>query len=298
MSAAQERLDLVVLGNLLVDDIVQADGSTRMGQAGGAVLYLALAAHLCGLRVGVVSVRGDDYPTATLDALAARGIKISGIRALRRQGLRTWLLDEGRRRQVVHRLGGPSHAEVSPRLVDIPAAWRNARAFHLAPMPVAIQGELVKGLAGGKALLSLDPYGLLRDQDLSSWRNLLSNLDFFFLSEDEMLLSAEVETALRSLLPSGRPMQVLFKQGDRGGLLVEKESSLRWPVRAASIIDTTGAGDSFAAGFLAGRLRGESTAHSCLWGVVAASYTLAGQGPEGLLVATPQMAQERFVRWK
>ena len=43
--------DLVLLGNLLVDDVVFADGSTRMGQAGGAMLYAALAASLWGVRV-------------------------------------------------------------------------------------------------------------------------------------------------------------------------------------------------------------------------------------------------------
>ncbi len=126
-------LDLVVLGNLLVDDVVFPDGRTRMAQPGGACLYLALGAALWGLRVGVVSVAGHEYPASTLDALAARGVDLSGVKRLDRPGVRTWLLYEGSRRHIVHRLEGPTHAEVSPGPGDVPESWRAARALHLAP---------------------------------------------------------------------------------------------------------------------------------------------------------------------
>ena len=61
--------DLVLLGNLLVDDIVYADGSSRMGQAGGAMLYSSLAAVLWDMPTGCVSVQGDDYPESMRAAL-------------------------------------------------------------------------------------------------------------------------------------------------------------------------------------------------------------------------------------
>jgi len=93
--------DLVVLGNLLVDDMVFPDGRTRIAEPGGATLYAALGASLWGLAAGVVSVRGDDYPLSALDALAARGVDLSGVRPLGRPGLRTWLLYEGARPQVI-----------------------------------------------------------------------------------------------------------------------------------------------------------------------------------------------------
>ena len=48
-------LDLVIAGNLLVDDIVYPDGRTRMGEAGGAALYMALAASLWDAKVGIAS---------------------------------------------------------------------------------------------------------------------------------------------------------------------------------------------------------------------------------------------------
>ena len=75
--------DLVLLGNLLVDDVVFADGRTRMGEPGGAMLYAAHAAALWGACVGCVSLQGDDYPAAALEALRARGVLLDGVHPLR-----------------------------------------------------------------------------------------------------------------------------------------------------------------------------------------------------------------------
>ena len=196
------RLDLVVLGNLLVDDVVLPDGRTRMAEPGGAALYVALGAWLWGLRVGIVSVRGDEYPAEALESLASRGIALEGVAPLGRPGLRTWLLYEGVRRQIIHRLDGPTHAEMSPAPGAIPAAWRDARAFHLAPMPFDVQQALVASLSPDDGrFVSLDPYVLLRPDTVAAWQGLLPRVDALFLSEDEMEL-AEPD-ALRGLTGEG-----------------------------------------------------------------------------------------------
>ncbi len=293
-------LDLVVLGNLLLDDIVYDDGRTRMGQAGGAVLYFALGAQLNGLEVGIVSLRGDEYPQSTLDDLAAHGIDVAGVHALGRPGLRTWLLYEGRVRRVVHRLEGPSHAEVSPRAEHIPPAWRQgARAFHLAPMPIAIQRDLVTALAPRDgAKVSLDPYEILRDADLPIWSHLLADVDVFLLSEDELLIEGEPRRALEQLA-GGRLRQLAFKQGRRGGLLYDAGTRrfLPWRARASTVIDPTGAGDAFGAGLLAGLLKGEPAERGLERGVVTASFALEDHGAAGLLGATREKLEERLAIW-
>ncbi|MGH9204265.1 MAG: hypothetical protein ACRD2A_23810, partial [Vicinamibacterales bacterium] len=99
---------LVVLGNLLVDDLVFPDGSTRMTQAGGAVLYAALAARLWNVPTGCVSVCGTDYPAEMIDRLRRHAIDLSGVRQLGRPGVRTWLLYEGSLRHLVHHMGCPT----------------------------------------------------------------------------------------------------------------------------------------------------------------------------------------------
>ena len=281
-----DRLDLVVVGNLVVDDLVQADGTTRMRQAGGAVIYVALAARLCGLKVGIVSRVGSDYPRSMLDQLAARGIDLAGIQPMEGAGLRLWLLDEGAKRQVVHRLEGPSHGQATPKPADLPDVWRDARAVHLAPMPFEDQLAWVAAMAGRKMAsrphLSLDPFELLRDP-LDRWRPLLDPLDVFLVSEDELLLTGDVESSLRPLLR--RQTALVLKQGSQGGVVWHQGERSVWSAQAQRVVDTTGAGDAFAAGFLTGRLRNEGIAQCAESGDRAAALAIGGIGAEGLLTA-------------
>ena len=292
--------ELAILGNLILDDVVLPDGATRMGQPGGAALYAALGAQLWGAEVGIVSVVGEDYPAAILEALAERGIDLEGVRRVAGPTLRTWLLYEGRRRRVVHRLDGPTHAELSPGPGDLPAAWR-PRACHLAPMPFAVQRELVATLGQRPdVLVSLDPYELVHEEHLGAWHELLAGLDLLFLSEDEMELPgglAEPEPALRRL--AGRPgrlSRVLYKQGAHGGLDfdVPADRLRRWQPLVIGVVEPTGAGDAFAGGLLAGQLLGDDPDRAINRGLVSAGFALEGAGPEGLLRTTRQEATERL----
>ena len=295
--------DLVVLGNLIVDDVVFADGRTRMGQPGGAILYASLGAALWGARVAIVAPVGDDYPRVTLQALESRGVDLSGLRPLGRQGLRTWLLYEPAARRVVHQLGSPTHGEASPRPEDIRGPLAGARAFHIAPIPVECQERLIEPLAGhAGTLLSLDPHDPLREGTLARWRPLLPRLDLLFVSEEEISLpglDADPAEALASLT-GGRLAAIALKRGARGGLYFDATSrrAVAWPARVKTLADPTGAGDAFAGGVLAGRLDGLGLGDSLARGVVSASFALDDWGSAGLLAATVAEARRRFEAWR
>jgi sugar/nucleoside kinase (ribokinase family) len=294
--------DLVIAGNLLVDDIVYPDGRTRMGEAGGAALYAALGASLWGVTVGVASVRGEDYPIAALDALAARGVDLAGVRALDGPGVRTWLLYEEGGRRVIHHLGSPFHSEVSPRPGDFPAHYLGARAVHLAPMPFEIQSELVGSLAARREMaVSIDPHEPVLEENLPAWRAVLANVDALFVSEDELLLpgvEADPRGALRSLA-GGRLRFVAFKRGRRGGFLYDarEHAFLEWPPVPRLSGDPTGAGDAFAGGFLAAILRGRAAQDALDQAIVSASFALEDWGAHGLIAATREEADRRLREW-
>jgi len=293
--------ELVLLGNLLVDDVVFPDGRTRMGQPGGAILYASLAAALWGARAGCVSVRGDDYPEHALEKLRERGIATDGVRPLGRNGVRTWLLYEGRVRRVVHRLGCPTHEEVSPGPNDVPEAWRAARAFHLAPMPIALQTDLAQRLGAGGAHISIDPHEIVTEASLSRWRETLAHVDAFFPSEDEMRLDDAQSDPRRALrrLAGGRLRFIAFKRGLKGGLLYDAREDRfhEWAPRTHGLTDPTGSGDAFAAGFLVAHLRGLPVEDCLRHGVVGASFAIGDWGPDGLLGAEPADAAMRLREW-
>lgn len=276
-------IDLLIAGNLLVDDVVFGDGTTHMAQAGGALLHAALAAAACGLAVGCASVVGRDYPADALELLRARGVSLDGVRALDRPGVRAWLLHEDGVRHMVLREGRPSHEDVSPAPGDLPPAWRAAPFAHVAPMPFSAQQAFVEAMGEGEGFLSLDPLRPLADDTLDAWRGLAARCDAVLASDDEMRLAGDPRTRLAALAV-GRLRYAVHKRGAEGGLLLDTQDGAlwRWEALPVTARDVTGAGDAFAAGFLAGLHGALPVARALALGAAAASVAVERGSREGL----------------
>ncbi|HEX7798440.1 MAG TPA: carbohydrate kinase family protein, partial [Vicinamibacterales bacterium] len=285
-----------------VDDVVLADGTTRMGQPGGALLYNALGATIWNSRPGLVSVVGDDYPVRALEQLQQRGVDLTAVHPLGRPGVRTWLLHEAHVRRLVHRLGGPTHEEVSPQPEFIPQEWSAARAFHIAPMPFAVQRTHLTTLRGREsAFVSIDPFRPVTEETLQDWRDLLADADAFFPGEDELLIEG-VDANPQRVLPrlvSGRLRFVVFKRGPNGGVLYDAHHARFhcWDARVDTLVDQTGAGDAFAIGLVLAHLEGLSIEASLQRAIVTASFALAGWGADAMFTATRADAEARLRQW-
>ncbi len=307
-SAAGSRPKLVVFGNLVLDDVVSDDGSTRFGQAGGAVAYCALGAALWRRPTGIVSIAGGDYPESVLKALAGRGIDLDGVRRSTGPGLRSWLLYEGELRRVVHRLAAPSHHRMSPTPRDLPAAWQ-PRAIHVAPMPLDRQAEILDELAArpDRPLISVDPFELVTTANEARCREALGTADVLFVSRDELRFGTgpdggDDETgavhALNRLARWG-PRYVLVKEGSRGGTARDSQGGIdrEWPGRARRVVDPTGAGDAFAGGLLAGLAFGEDLEAALERAVVSASFALESSDLVELAAVSSDRAEQRRAEW-
>ena len=284
-----------------------------MEQPGGALLYGALGATLWQSRPGLVSVLGDDYPAQVLEKLQQRGVDLSGVYPLGRPGVRTWLLYEGHVRRLIHRLGCPTHQEVSPGPELLPAEWSAARAFHLAPMPFDVQRALLTALrapafakaTAGKPhpvpFVSIDPDRPVTEETLHEWREVLADADAFFPGEDELLLEGAQTEPHRALprLVSGRLRFVVFKRGAKGGILYDAhdERFHSWDARASDVVDQTGAGDAFAVGLVLAHLEGLPIEACLRRAVVTASFAVGGWGPDALFTATRADAEARLREW-
>lgn len=274
--------ELVLVGNLLVDDLVYDDGTTRMGQPGGALLHAAIAATAFGAKVGCVSIVGSDYPAHALAALEARGVSLEGVSRLEGPGVRVWLLYEAGARRMIPWLGRPTHADVSPLPESYPKAYEGAKGVHVAPMPWARQAAFVAAVGRGGQQVSLDPCEPLDDAGLDRVRSALAHVDVLFVSDDEVAF-VDPAGALPSLA-TGRTKCVLHRRGREGGVVYQADGSrTTWSAFPTSEVDPTGAGDVFAAAFMAAWVGGASLRDAVARGAAAASVAVEGVGASALL---------------
>lgn len=288
---------IAVLGNLIVDDLVYDDGSTRMHQAGGAVVHFALGAAMWDVPVGIVSIAGSDYPSGILDRLVDRGVNLDGVRRHDGPGIRMWLLYEGWRRRVLHRLSSPPHETMSPSVGDIPMAWSPA-AVHLCPMPLHRQRTLLEHLhTDTSALLSVDPFALIHQETWAECVEAFAHADALLAGEDEILLPGDVDHRLR-WFESGIPL-VFFKRGPAGGTVYDasRRRVLSWKGRCERVVEPTGAGDAFAGGLLAGLCRDDPIERALEKAVVSASFSLESLDVEAMLGVSPDRARDRLDQW-
>lgn len=289
--------DLVVLGDCNPDLLLRGNVVPAFGQAeqiidearfeiGGSGAIVAAGAARLGLRCGLVGVVGDDaLGRLQLDALSERGVDVSTV--VVDQSLSTGLtvvLSRGDDRAILTSLGAIDALDA--RLVDLAMLGR-ARHVHVSSyylqgkLQATLKPLLVAAREGG-ASVSLDPNW---DPD-ETWDGgllaLLPLLDYLFVNEQEARRIGRVDDPLgaaRELASKGPT--VVVKLGAVGGLLVSGTEAIRAPALPRTVVDTTGAGDSFDAGFLCGLLTGWEPARCLELACVCGSLSVSVPGLDG-----------------
>ena len=285
--------DVIVVGNLTVDDVVHPNGETTMASPGGNTIYAATGALIWGLSVGVVARVGADFPVAALDRLRDAGLDTGGLRPIEGPTVRNWVIYEhDGRRSWVYRTPPERGLEVAPSPEDIPTGWTDQKqdhppVVHVAAMPFEAAAGIVGHLRaeGRRAIVTLDtheawPAG--RDQVLA----LARRVDVFVPSHGELaaiLGYDDPERACRELQAEGVPA-VVVKCGEKGALVSAPGGP---PARIAppniAVLDATGAGDTFCGGLAAGIAIGESLAVAAQRGAATAGAALGASGSLRLL---------------
>lgn len=289
-------VDLLVIGGLGVDVRVRvpalplpaADSHTvepielRIGNTGAGV---ALAARALGLRVRVVDTLGADVPGDLVRMALARA-GVPAVLAEDRGGTRrsVSLVDPGGRRTSLYDprpwRGGTPFAPT-----ELAGLVRDARHVH-----ISIMDWTLPLLPAVRAAM---PAGVALSTDLHDWDG-TNAYHRPFADIADLLLVSGVRLADRAAALAGTlaPRTVVVTQGADGSELYPGDGTAV-PVPPAAppgpVVDSNGAGDAFAAGLIAGRLRGESLAEAARYAarVAAAACTHDGmEYPPGLLPAS------------
>jgi sugar/nucleoside kinase (ribokinase family) len=294
---AGRDIDVLVLGEINPDVVVRAtDPTPSFGQVerfvdsidlviGSSSAIFACGAARLGLRTAFVGVVGDDpMGRFMLDAMRARGVDVAGCRVDRDVPTgASVILTSGSDRAI---LTAPGTMPLL-RDEDIPEALV-ARARHVHIGSVFLLDALRPRLAA--RLGAARRAGLTTSADCNwdpreAWDGglweILRETDVFLPNAAEATRitgSTDVEAAARALVAAG-PRVVAVKCGTDGAIAVARDGTLtRVPSLAVDIVDTTGAGDSFDAGFVAGFLAGRPVLDCLALGVAAGSLSTLGIG--------------------
>lgn len=290
--------EFTTFGNITIDDLVFNDGTTMWAVPGGNAIYSALGIAIWGETPSVMAPIGPQYP---VDLLGGR-VDMSRCR-IQEHTLRDWgIYEEDGSRHFIFRNHTRDWLQYSPTLADA-EGW-NYRNVHIAPIPWRLQISFAESLRSqGTQLVSVD----LDDRYLSEMgqadvARLLKAVDLFLPSKQdaEALFPDKCSVdALRALREMGPDVPVIaIKQGGNGVIAHAAGASdyLVVPAVAEIVVDTTGAGDAFCGGALAGFANTGTALGAVLWGSVAGSFAVASSGPGALVDATLEEAQRRLDR--
>lgn len=255
--------DLVVRGGAAMPTFGQSETLVEAADLtiGSSAAIMACGAARLGLRTAFAGVVGDDlFGRYMLDAMAQRGVDVEACR--RDPGLRTGvsvILSRPDDRAILTFPGAiPAlrAADVPERLLRDSAHVHLASYFLLDALRPDAAGLLARARAFG-ATTSLDPNYDPRELWDGGLDEVLAQLDVLLPNETEALRIAGADTVEAALAALARRVPtVALKLGAEGAAAHTAAGTVRRPVLPVPVADTTGAGDSFDAGFLYGWLRG------------------------------------------
>jgi sugar/nucleoside kinase (ribokinase family) len=294
-------MSLVVVGSMALDTVKTPFGEVKE-VLGGAATFFSLAASQF-TRVQVVAVVGEDFPEEHLDLLRNRNIDVSGVqrrpgRTFRWSGEYTYDLNTAHTLDT--QLG--VFADFHPELPD---HYRDADFIFLANIDPVLQLEVLRQMRSPR-LRALDSMNFWIESKRAELTEAMSGVDVVLLNEGEVREYAgtyNLFAAARSILDLG-PTALVAKKGEHGAVLISPAGMFIAPAfPLESVLDPTGAGDSFAGGFL-GYLAGAndvslaSIKRAMIHGSTVASFAVEDFSVNRLVRLQPEELRARFEQFR
>jgi len=290
-------MGLLVVGTLAFDAI-ETPFERRTEVLGGSATHFAHAARFFA-PVELVGVVGTDFPDQALRALEQRGIDVRGVEIAPGKTFRwsgRYEADWNTRVTLATELN--VFERFDPKL---PEAYRSARYLFLANAEPCVQMKALEQVTAPELVVA-DTMNLWIDIRLKDLEELLQRIDGLVVNEEEARMltgKRNLFQAARALLERG-PEFLIVKKGEHGAFLIGRDVRFALPAYPVEeVVDPTGAGDSFAGGFmgyLAGAkdLRPGSLRRAMLYGTVTASFCVEGFGVEALERLEKPRLEARF----
>jgi len=292
-------MSLLVVGTVAFDAIETPFGKTDK-IVGGAASYISLAASYFTKDIQLVSVIGDDFPDSFLNTLKLQGIKLDGLQI--KKGEKSFFWSGKYHNDLNNRDTIDTQLNVLANFDPIvPESSKNCEFLMLGNLVPAVQQSVLSQLSSRPKLIVLDTMNFWMDIAMDELKKTIANIDVLTINDSEARqLSGEYSLvkAAQKILEMG-PKVLVIKKGEHGALLFNKEEVFFAPaLPLEEVFDPTGAGDSFAGGFIGYLAKTkdisfENMKRAIIFGSAMASFTVERFGTEKLIGLTQDQINER-----
>ena len=292
-------MSLLVVGTVAFDAIETPFGKTDK-IVGGAATYIGLSASKFYKHINLVSVVGDDFPKSAINMMQNHHMSVEGLQI--KEGEKTFFW------------AGKYHKDMNTRdTLDtqlnvlesfdpkVPENYQDCECLMLGNLMPGIQQQVLSQLKERPKLIVLDTMNFWMDNYLEDLMEALKKVDVLTINDEEARqLSGEYSLvkAAQKILSLG-PKHLIIKKGEHGALLFNKEEVFFAPaLPLKDVFDPTGAGDTFAGGFI-GHLCAtkdysfQNMKRAVIIGSAMASFCVERFGTERLKGLTHKQVEQR-----
>ncbi len=241
-------MSLLVVGSVALDSVKTPFGEATDVLGGSATFFSVAASYFTS--VNVVATIGEDFPPEHVDFLRSRGVDVAGIetgrgKTFRWRGEYSYQLNEAKTLETQLNV----FERFAPR---VPEAYRNPSLVFLANIDPTLQRDVLNQVRRPK-IVACDTMNFWISGKKPDLERTLKEVDVLIINDGEARqLAGEVNLikASRKIMGLG-PQTVIIKRGEYGALLFSASGVFAAPAFPLEhVFDPTGAGDSFAGGFL------------------------------------------------
>ncbi|MET7255329.1 PfkB family carbohydrate kinase [Dyadobacter jiangsuensis] len=244
-------MSLLTVGSVAFDALETPFGKTDK-IIGGAATYITLAASYFTQQNNLVAVVGGDFPKEMIDLLEEHGVDTKGLEIVQDGKTFFWSgkyhEDMNTRDTLITELNVMEHFDPI-----IPDSYQGTEFLMLGNTVPATQKLVIERLAKRPKLIMLDTMNLWMNIALDDLKSVLKLVDLLTINDEEArLLSGEysLRKAAKKIMAMG-PKTLIIKKGEHGALLFQEDRIFFAPaLPLEEVFDPTGAGDSFAGGFI------------------------------------------------
>lgn len=295
---------LLIVGTVAFDAIETPFGKTDK-ILGGAGTYIGLAASQYGVDAGLVSVVGEDFPENYLKLLSDRDIDLTGLETVKGGKTFFW---EGRYHNDLNTRDTLATelnvlADFEPK---VPEAYRDADIVMLGNLHPGIQMDVIKQMKERPKFVVLDTMNYWMDNTLEALHQVLQYTDALAINDGEARQLAGEYSLVKAAakIQQMGPKYVIIKKGEHGALLFHDEKVFFAPaLPLEDVFDPTGAGDTFAGGFVGylaqtGNISFGNLKRAVIHGSNLASFCVEKFGTERMEQLKPKEIQQRLLQFK